>query len=137
MDLSNIYKYLNSLGLNVTPWTRDVSGFYHPFVFDIECIYVEKACAYIVRDYIYKWWWLSIVFSIIYIYLIFYGQEWMKTKKPFELRLQLTLWNFFLALFSVFGMIRCVPEMMYTLNKEGLQYTICDTAYTRGITGLW
>jgi hypothetical protein len=47
------------------------------------------------------------------------------------------LWNIALALFSIAGMIRCAPEMIYNLNKDGLQYSICDNSNIYGVTGFW
>jgi len=61
----------------------------------------------------------------------------MEKRERIELRFPLILWNVALALFSIFGMIRCVPEMIYNLGKDGLQYTICDNSNIYGITGYW
>ncbi|CAF4536860.1 unnamed protein product, partial [Didymodactylos carnosus] len=42
-----------------------------------------------------------------------------------------------LAIFSIWGMIRCVPEMLYTIHKESIYYSMCDRSNIYGITGYW
>ena len=128
---------MDTFGLRVKPWIQDIDGLYHPLVFDFERLFGNKTLANSIGDWMNQWWSSSIVLAIIYIVLVFYGQEWMKTRERFELRRPLILWNAFLALFSAFGMIRCVPEMLYNLNKEGLEYTICNGDNIYGITGFW
>ncbi|UJR22918.1 hypothetical protein I4U23_025946 [Adineta vaga] len=128
---------MDIFGLRLRPWVKDIDGLYHPMVFDFEQSFADKSFANSIGAWMNRWWWLSIVIAIVYIGLTFYGQMWMKTRERFELRRSLILWNIFLALFSIFGMIRCVPEMIYNLNKEGLEYTICNRDNIYGITGFW
>ncbi|CAF1665369.1 unnamed protein product [Adineta ricciae] len=128
---------MDTFGLRVKPWIQDIDGLYHPLVFDFERSFGNKTFANSIGDWMNQWWSSSIVLAIVYIALVFYGQEWMKTRERFELRRPLILWNAFLALFSAFGMIRCVPEMLYNLNKEGLEYTVCNRDNIYGITGFW
>lgn len=129
--------YLDLSQLRVTPWVRDPNGLSHPFVFDFEQRFFDKIYAHNIHDWMYKWWWLSIVYSIIYVFLIYYGRSLMEKRERYELRLPLFLWSFALAMFSIFGMIRCVPEMIYSLHQVGLEYTICDQSNIYGITGYW
>ncbi|CAF2432285.1 unnamed protein product [Rotaria sp. Silwood2] len=112
------HEYLNGNPFNITPWVRDPVGIYHPFVFDFEKKFFDKTHAHNIHVWMNKWWWLSIVYSVIYIGLIYYGRSLMEKRERYELRLPLILWNVSLALFSIFGMIRCVPEMIYALNKK-------------------
>jgi hypothetical protein len=130
-------EYFNPNQLHVTPWVRDPDGLSHPFVFDFEKKFFDKIYAHNIYNWMNKWWWLSIVYSIIYIGLIYFGRSLMENRDRFELRLSLILWNASLALFSIFGMIRFVPEMIYYLNTEGLQYTICDNSNIYGVYGYW
>lgn len=130
-------EYFNPNQLQVTPWVRDPIGLHHPFVFDFEKKFFDKTYAHNIYAWMNKWWWLSIVYSIIYVIFIYYGRSLMEKRERYELRLPLILWNTALALFSVFGMIRCVPEMIYALDKKGLQYTICDNSSIYGVTGFW
>jgi len=130
-------EYFNPKQFHVTPWVRDPNGLYHPFVFGFELQFFNKTYAHNIYAYMNKWWWLSIVYSIIYVILIYYGRSLMESRERFEARLPLILWNVGLAIFSIFGMIRCLPEMVYSLSTVGLQYTICDRTTIYGITGYW
>ncbi|CAF1487188.1 unnamed protein product [Rotaria sp. Silwood1] len=130
-------EYLSGNPFNVTPWVQDPVGIYHPFVFEFEKKFLDKTYADNIYAWMNKWWWLSIVYSVIYIGFIYYGRSLMEKHERYELRLSLILWNISLALFSLFGMIRCVPEMIYALNKKSLYYTICNIDYAYGVTGYW
>ena len=132
-----IKEYLNPKQLHVTPWVLDPNGLSHPFVFEFEQRFFDKVYAANIYEWMNKWWWLSIVYSIIYVILIYYGRSLMESRERFELRIPLILWNLGLALFSIFGVLRCVPEMLFSLHQEGLQYTICDRSNIHGITGYW
>ncbi|CAF4404463.1 unnamed protein product, partial [Adineta steineri] len=57
--------------------------------------------------------------------------------KKYELRQPLVLWNTGLALFSLWGAYRSVPELIYTLTHHGFMYSVCHSPYMKGITGLW
>jgi elongation of very long chain fatty acids protein 6 len=130
-------EYFNPNQFHVTSWVRDPNGFEHPFVFDFEKKFFDKTYSHNIYNWMNKWWWLSIVYSIIYVGLIYFGRSLMENRERFELRLPLILWNTSLALFSIFGMIRCLPEMIYNLNTSGLQYSICDNSNIFGVTGFW
>ena len=130
-------EYFNPNQLNITPWVTDPNGLSHPLVFGFELKFFDKTYAKNIYTWMNKWWWLSIVYSIIYVILIYYGRSLMESRERFTLRVPLILWNLGLALFSTFGMIRCVPEMLYSLNKDGLKYTICDRSTIYGVTGYW
>ena len=141
--VQSLYKnefLLNYFDLNqfrVTSWVRDPNGLHHPLVFNFELKFFDKTYAHNIYNWMNKWWWLSIVYSIIYVILIYYGRSFMASHQRFELRIPLILWNLGLAVFSIFGMIRCVPEMILSLTTEGLQYTICDRSTIYGVTGYW
>lgn len=132
-----LYEYFNPNQLRITPWVLDPNGLSHPLVFEFEQRFFDKTYARNIYDWMNQWWWLSIVYSAIYVVMIYYGRSLMESRERFELRIPLILWNVGLALFSLFGMLRCVPEMLYSLGTEGLQYTICDRTNIYGITGYW
>lgn len=96
--------------VGLQPWRRDFDGLYHPLVFDFEMSFTNQTFANGVGHVMNRWWWTSIVLAFVYVALIFGGQAWMKGRERFELRRPLILWNVFLALFSIYGMIRCVPK---------------------------
>ena len=130
-------EYFDPQQLQVTPSVRDPIGLVHPFVLEFEKKFFDKTYARNIYTWMNQWWWLSIVYSLIYIILIYSGRSLMKDRECFELRVPLILWNLGLAIFSIFGMIRCVPEMIYGLNNYGLKYTICDHSNIYGVTGFW
>jgi elongation of very long chain fatty acids protein 6 len=132
-----IREYFHLSQFSITPWVADPNGLSHPLVFGFELKFFDKEYAQNIYNWMNKWWWLSIVYSIIYVILIYYGRALMESRERFEVRVPLILWNVGLAVFSTFGMIRCLPEMIYSLNKYGLQFTICDRSTIHGITGYW
>jgi len=79
----------------------------------------------------------SVVFSAIYIVLIFTGQCYMKHRPAYDLRLPLIVWNLTLAIFSIVGAIRTIPEFVDSLTNHGLAHSICDPRYFHGSTGIW
>jgi len=134
---SFLKEYFNPKQLHVRPWVVDPNGLAHPLVFEFELKFFDRNYAQDIYNWMNKWWWLSFIYAFIYVVLIFFGQKLMKSRERFEARLPLTLWNIGLALFSLLGMLRCVPEMIYSLTTEGLQFTICDRSNIHGITGYW
>ena len=130
-------EYFNPKQFQVTSSVLDPIGLTHPYVFEFEKKFFDKTYAHNIYAWMNQWWWLSIVYSAIYVVLIYYGRSLMENRDRFELRVPLILWNVALSLFSIFGMIRCVPEMVYGLQSRGLQYTICDNTNIYGVTGFW
>lgn len=63
----------------------------------------------------------------------------MRNRKPFELRLPMFVWSSMLAIFSVLGTLRFVPETIYAIKKFGFHYSVCDNSYydNNKITGFW
>lgn len=85
-----------------------------------------------------KWHW-SFYFSALYLFLVWYGHRFMKTRKAFNLRRPLCMWSTLLGSFSLFAMTRVVflaPQMVYL---GGWRHAFCDTwAYVgSGRCGLW
>lgn len=130
-------EYFDLSQLHVKPWVRDPNGLHHPLVFQFELKFFDRAYAHNIYQWMNQWWWLSIVYAVIYVIMIYYGRSLMASRERFELRRPLIMWNVGLAAFSIFGMARCMPEMIYSLSTEGLQYTICDRSNIHGITGYW
>jgi elongation of very long chain fatty acids protein 6 len=80
---------------------------------------------------------LSVWFSAIYILLIFGGQHYMKDRQAFNLRLPLITWNIMLAVFSLVGAIRTVPELLDSVTQHGWSHSVCSPRYFYGTTGFW
>src|ERR1700722_9702944 len=95
-------EYFNLNQLRVKPWIRDPNGLSHPLVFDFELKFFDRTYAHNIYKWMNKWWWLSIVYSIIYVILIYYGRSLMESRERIEARRALILWNLRLAIFSIF-----------------------------------
>ena len=74
-------------------------------------------------------WHYSVYLSIIYVIVIILLQKWMKNRKPYNLRGYLAIWSASLAVFSMIGTIRCLPEFIDVLAKEGFTASFCDSSY--------
>jgi elongation of very long chain fatty acids protein 6 len=67
-------------------------------------------------------------------------QRLMSNRAAFELKYPLFMWNLGLAVFSMIGVMRVVPSLLYGLAINGPMYFICRNAsvgYGRGPLGLW
>ena len=87
-----------------------------------------------------KTWLFCIAVSIAYLVAIPLGQKWMASRKAFELKYPLFLWNLGLAIFSILGVIHVLPSFFYGLVANGPMYYICRNAgagYGQGPLGLW
>lgn len=86
------------------------------------------------------WWWLSYVVGFLYVMALWWGTDYVKDKKPFDLKGPLALWNLLLAVFSFIGAARMVPHLVLMLSSYGFDYSICRTlsrSFGNGPPGLW
>ncbi|KAF2898695.1 hypothetical protein ILUMI_07480, partial [Ignelater luminosus] len=74
-------------------------------------------------------WTLSFYYIVIYVIFIFGGQYVMKNKSRFDLKSLLSLWSATLAIFSILGALRTIPEFLHTLNNHGLYQSICVPSF--------
>lgn len=91
------------------------------------------------KYYEYHGHYWTIVFPIIGVYLgsIFWIQSLMRDRSPFALRSGLFYWNVALAVFSIGGAARSIPELYYTLKDLGLNHAICIQPHLHGVYGFW
>lgn len=82
-------------------------------------------------------WWLSIVYSIFYIALVYFGQRLMKNREKFHLYRSLIAWNIILAVFSILGAIRFLPNFFTVLYNKGFVHSICVMDFNYGVAGCW
>lgn len=72
-------------------------------------------------------WVLSLYIAIAYVIIIFIIQSVMKNYQAFDLRVELAIWNFGIALFSAFAFSRVFPELFYILNGNGgIYHAVCN-----------
>lgn len=87
-----------------------------------------------------SYYWVSPVSSLIYLFLIFFGERFMNKRQPFDLRTPLKWWNLSLAIFSFVGMVRIVPQLVLLIVTWGFESSIVGPpvyAYGHGAAGLW
>ena len=53
----------------------------------------------------------------------------MTNRQPYDLRLPLGIWSLFLSIFSLFGSMRMVPELLHSLSSRGFTHSICYGDY--------
>ncbi|CAG7825193.1 unnamed protein product, partial [Allacma fusca] len=74
-----------------------------------------------------KNWTLSLYGVVAYVTFIYLGQEYMKNRKPMDLRKVMVFWNFALAIFSISACFTVIPEFIsYVFFAEnGFHRSIC------------
>uniref|UniRef100_T1J203 Elongation of very long chain fatty acids protein n=1 Tax=Strigamia maritima TaxID=126957 RepID=T1J203_STRMM len=89
--------------------------------------------------WIQTYWKLSFLSVAIYLLLIYFGQRWMKSRCAFELRTALVVWNLSLAVFSIAGSCRILPQMLAYVHNDGFENTVCDGSRIKdnGIVSFW
>jgi len=81
------------------------------------------------RKWFLKNWTMCFKFSFGYLIFVFLAKMYMKNKKPFELRKPLILWSAGLSIFSLYGAMRIVPELISTLRTRGIAASVCDNQF--------
>jgi len=84
-----------------------------------------------------SYWWLSIIYSVVYMICVYTGQKLMKNREKFRLHRSLIAWNIALAIFSILGTIRFLPNFLTILYHKGFEHTICVFDYNFGVSGCW
>lgn len=116
----------------------DPNGVRHRWVISFETIFFNQNHYEYIQNFMSNWWWICFPYAFLYITLVFVGKKIMeKRQNNFQLRRALFLWNASLALFSLWGSCRSIPELIHIFSNHGLRQTVCDSSYKEGITGLW
>lgn len=95
----------------------------YTFRFESDFVY-QDAVAWMCEN-----WTLGFYYVMIYVIFIFVGQYAMKNKPRFELRILLSLWNAALAIFSIMGALRTIPEFLHILTNYGLYHSVCVPSF--------
>ena len=112
-------KQLYSFGNSSLPWYALV-----PFTFEAN---FDRQAAHL---WMKNNWTTSFYYIAVYLTSLVALTRWMQNRKRFELKGLLVLWNLGLAVFSVFGTLRLVPELFRILRQEnGFHDSICDARY--------
>lgn len=106
-------------------------------MFNIEDKYFNEKYITDGKEWIKNSWWLSIIYTKIYLILIYAGKKYMKNRKAFNVRYILFLWNMSLALFSIIGCIRILPEFIKVIKSKGIEHSYCSDDYAYGVSACW
>ena len=99
-----------------------LSGPNYSYVFDFERDFEQaEAKAWMVAN----WRTVCSYAAGLYLVVVFAGQQIMATRPRFEMRGVLSFWNLFLALFSVMGACRTIPEFLHVLSTHGIYHSVC------------
>jgi elongation of very long chain fatty acids protein 6 len=77
------------------------------------------------------------VSSAIYLILVFGLRHLMKNREPLKLNRLLATWSAGLAIFSITGFVRTIPELVHVLSNFEFKESICTESYTTGVFGFW
>ncbi|XP_018319498.1 elongation of very long chain fatty acids protein 6 [Agrilus planipennis] len=107
----------------------------YSYVFNFENDFIHQDT----RTWMVKNWTLGFYYVGAYMVLIFGGQYLMQNRKRFELRGVLSLWNTSLAVFSIMGACRTVPEFLHILTHHGLYHSVCVPSFIEQdkVSGFW
>ena len=75
--------------------------------------------------------------AVVYVIVIFALKHYMKSREKFSLRVPLILWNLGLAVFSIMGAYRTIPEVFYEAYTKGLEHSMCSRDFMYGVVGYW
>jgi len=75
--------------------------------------------------WIVRYWTISFFYAAAYVVFIFVGRWYMAKRPRFELRLPLATWSGMLAIFSIAGAVRTIPELMHILKWHGFEESVC------------
>ncbi|XP_037352438.1 elongation of very long chain fatty acids protein 3 [Talpa occidentalis] len=81
------------------------------------------------RPLLEKYWSVSCPVVVIYLLLIFVGQNYMKARKGFNLQRPLILWSFSLAIFSILATVRTWGFMWLLIHMEGPEQSVCFSVF--------
>jgi elongation of very long chain fatty acids protein 6 len=73
---------------------------------------------------------IPIAVVVVYLLMCYYGSTYMSSRKPFNIINQLAVWNFVLAVFSIYGTLRVVPHLLFKLSEMTFEESICDSAHS-------
>ncbi|XP_054153848.1 elongation of very long chain fatty acids protein 6-like [Oppia nitens] len=97
----------------------------YSFVFDFERHFDPKPRA----QWMSANWTTAVYWITAYLIVVFGGQHLMATRKPYKLRTALVVWNTCLALFSIVGTLRTLPELVHVISWFGFSHSVCSNSY--------
>jgi hypothetical protein len=78
------------------------------------------------RQWFAENWSISLYFVAAYLIFIYLGQEYMKNRKPLDLKTFMILWNSALAIFSIRACFTVLPEFVSIIRGDnGYHKSVC------------
>uniref|UniRef100_A0A915ALV0 Elongation of very long chain fatty acids protein n=1 Tax=Parascaris univalens TaxID=6257 RepID=A0A915ALV0_PARUN len=84
-----------------------------------------------------KYWSCSIYIAIVYALAVHSLQRYQQSRKPWELRLPLCIWNASLAIFSGIATYRFGEEFVYTVGTRPLLHSVCYSINPTSPAAFW
>ncbi|XP_067130288.1 very long chain fatty acid elongase 6-like [Centruroides vittatus] len=97
----------------------------YSYVFDFEKHFDQ----YPKRQWMQNNWQQSLYISAVYVFVIFSIKSYMRSRPAYNLRIPLMLWNMVLAVFSILGVWRTLPELIYICTEFGFKTSICNVRH--------
>jgi len=111
-----------------TDWNRFPGFSYIPLITELEESILPFGNE--LHRFMQQKWHYSLYISFVYVVVIRSLQSWMAGReKPFNLRLPMAYWSSVLALFSIIGVVRCLPEFVHILVNKGFNASFTDSSY--------
>jgi elongation of very long chain fatty acids protein 6 len=108
-------------------------GYYSSYEFEKSFLDFGK-----VFEFMHENWWIPFSAGILYLAVIFTLQEFMKKRKPLELKWPLFTWNLAIGLFSLAGFLRTAPDLFYFPSiSNGLHESVCIGVNFSPRFGFW
>lgn len=106
----------------------------YSFAFSFEEQFDEKSFL----KYMLDNWTDSFIYAAVYAVVILSGTYFMKPRPRYNLRPVLAIWSTVLALFSIAGAWRTIPELVAAISNHSFQYSVCvPSFYHLTVTGFW
>ena len=117
--------------------STSLSRYNYSFAFGFEHAFESREYVEKHKSWMQQNWTSSITISVVYMLLIVIGRQVMQNRQKFDLRKPLILWNIMLAVFSIFGAVRTLPEFFHSIFNRGVVYSICSNDGGYGVNGFW
>jgi hypothetical protein len=129
--IENRYNNFHLINRTVNKWSDDWNKYPGlPLVFKFESLLIPHIDD--LHEFLQQKWFYSLYISLVYIVIIFSLKKWMSSYKTgFNLRIPLSIWSSTLAIFSIFGVIRCLPEFIHVLINDGFVASFCNSSFYR------
>ncbi|XP_023210229.1 elongation of very long chain fatty acids protein 6-like [Centruroides sculpturatus] len=100
-----------------------------PSSFQFEALFTTENAKHFVKRY----WSYTFHISAIYLLVIYFLRQFMKSRSAFDLRRVNIIWNGILALFSICFTIRVAPILMYEYRNFDFIFILCDKLFIQSI----